>query len=177
MGCELSRREPRRKNPENLTSVKADTLSEPYGGGSCGRRHGARNRRRAEKEYDMRIFGFPLIAASILLAVSAFAQTSNRTTSAQSSDMATSHAGASNLPPDTLVTLDTQQKLKQSLMQSGFQDVLVTPSSYVIHAKAPDGSHILMQVSPDRLHAIIVPATGSSSAPGGSSSSESGTNR
>ena len=116
----------------------------------------------------MRIFGFPLIAASILLAAPAFAQSSN---------MTTSPAGASNLPPDTRVTLDTQQKLKQSLTQSGFQDVLVTPSSYVIHAKAPDGSHIVMQVSPDRLHAVIVPATGSSSAPGSSSSSESGTSR
>jgi hypothetical protein len=91
--------------------------------------------------------------------------------------MTTSDAGTSNLPPDTLVTLDTQEKLKQSLTQSGFQDVLVTPSSYLIHAKAPDGSHIVMQVSPDRLHAIIVPATGSSLAPGGSSTSESGTNR
>ena len=66
----------------------------------------------------MRIPAFPLIAASVLLAVPAFAQSSNMTTSA---------AGASNLPPDTRVTLDTQQKLKQSLEQGGFQDVLREP--------------------------------------------------
>ncbi len=116
----------------------------------------------------MRILAFPLIAASILLTAPAFAQ---------SSSVTTSDAGASNLPPDTLVTLDTQQKLKQSLTQSGFQDVLVTPSSYLIHAKAPDGSHIVMLVSPDRLHAIIEPASGSSSAPGGPSSSQNGASR
>ncbi len=116
----------------------------------------------------MRIPALPLIAASVLLAVPAFAQSSNMTTSA---------AGASNLPPDTRVTLDTQQKLKQSLEQGGFQDVLVTPSSYLIHAKAPDGSYIVMLVGPDHLHAIIEPATGSSTAPGGSSNSQSGTNR
>jgi hypothetical protein len=115
----------------------------------------------------MRIPAFPLIAASVLLAAPAFAQ---------SSSMTTSPAGASNLPPDTQVTLDTQQKLKQSLGQTGFEDVVVTPSSYLIHAKAPDGSHIVMLVSPDQLHAIIEPSTGSSSAPGGSPNSQGGTN-
>jgi len=116
----------------------------------------------------MRIPAIPLIASFALLAAPAFAQSSSMTTSATS---------ASNLAPDTLVTLDTQQKLKKSLEQSGFDKVLVTPSSYVIHAQAPDGSHIVMLVSPDRLHAIIEPATGSSSSPSGSSNSESGTNR
>lgn len=116
----------------------------------------------------MRIPAFPLIAVSVLLAAPAFAQSSSMTTSA---------AGVSNLPPDTRVTLDTQQKLKQSLSQSGFEDVVVTPSSYVIHAKAPDGSHIVMLVSPDQLHAIIEPPTGSSSAPAGSPGSRGGTNR
>jgi hypothetical protein len=115
----------------------------------------------------MRIPAFPLIAASVLVAAPAFAQSSN---------MTTSPAGASNLPPDTRVTLDTQQKLKQSLSQTGFEDVVVTPSSYLIHAKAPDGSHIVMLVSPDQLHAIIEPPTGSSSAPGGSPGSQGGTN-
>jgi hypothetical protein len=37
-------------------------------------------------------------------------------------------AGRWTLPPDTLVTLDTQQKREQSLEQSGFKNVLVTRS-------------------------------------------------
>jgi hypothetical protein len=116
----------------------------------------------------MRIPATPLVASLLLFAAPAFAQSSSTTSSA---------ALASQLPPDTMVTLDTQQKLKQSLEQSGFENVLVTPTSYVIHAQAPDGSHIVMLVSPDRLHAIIELPTGSSSAPGGSPNSQSGGNR
>jgi hypothetical protein len=129
------------------------------------------------KEHEMHISSISLIASLVLLAVPASAQNSNMSTPARSSDPSTSTTSASQLPPDTLVTLDTQQKLKQSLEQSGFQKVLVTPSSYVIRAKAPDGSHIVMLVSPDQLHAIIEPAWGSSSAPGGSPSSGNGANR
>ncbi len=77
------------------------------------------------------------------------------------------------------VTTDTQQKLTQSLEQNGFKNVIVAASSFIIHAQAPDGSHIVMLVSPDQMNALItpaMPATGSSTEPGGSSSSESGTN-
>jgi hypothetical protein len=73
------------------------------------------------------------------------------------------------------LTTDTQQKLKQSLEHNGFKNVVVAPSSFVIHAQAPDGSHIVMLVSPDQMNALITPSTGSSTEPGGSSSSESGT--
>ncbi len=52
----------------------------------------------------------------------------------------------------------------------------MTPSSDLIHAKAPDGSHIVMLVSLDQLNAIIEPPTGSSSAPGGSPGSQCCTN-
>src|ERR1700752_3298368 len=55
------------------------------------------------KEYDMRVPAFSLIVASVLLAAPAFAQSSSVTTSSER---------ASNLPPDTMGTLDTQQKLK-----------------------------------------------------------------
>ena len=61
------------------------------------------------------------------------------------------------LPPvcqDTAVTLDTQQKLKQSLQQSDFKKVVVVPEAY-IHAQAPDGSKIVMEVSPDQMQAVI----------------------
>src|SRR5487761_58110 len=105
------------------------------------------------EERNMRIPAFPLIASFVLLAAPALAQTSNMT-GGQPGDTSTSTS--SDVAPDTAVTLDTQQKLKQSLVQSGFKDVLVVPEAYIIHAQAPDGSKIVMGVSPDHLRAVIV---------------------
>lgn len=111
----------------------------------------------------MRVPAFPIIASFVLLAVPALAQPSNQPsnmTGGQLSDTSTS----SRIPPDTAVTLDTQQKLKQSLEQSGFKNVIVVPEAFVIHAQAPDGSKIVMEVSPDQMQAVIE-RTGSSSQP------------
>ena len=110
----------------------------------------------------MRVPGLPMIASFVLLAAPALAQTSNMTGD-QHGDTSTS----SRVPPDTAVTLDTQQRLKQSLEQSGFKNVLVLPEAYIIHAQAPDGSKIVMSVSPDQVQAVIE-RTGSSSPPSGS---------
>jgi hypothetical protein len=109
----------------------------------------------------VRIPVFPIIASVVLLAAPAFAQTAG-TTTAQPSGASTS----SNLPDDTKVTLDTQQKLRQSLEEAGFKNVRVTAETYVVHAKAPDGSHIVMMVSPDQI-AGVIEHTGSSSPPQG----------
>jgi hypothetical protein len=68
----------------------------------------------------MRVPAFATIASFVLLAAPALAQTSNMTVG-QTGDTSTS----SHVPPDTAVTLDTQQKLKQSLEQSGFKKVVV----------------------------------------------------
>jgi hypothetical protein len=114
----------------------------------------------------MRVPAFPLIASFLLLAAPALAQTSNMT-GGQHSD--TSASTSSRVPPDTVVTLDTQQKLKQSLEQSGFKNVIVVPEAYIIHAQAPDGSKIVMEVSPDQMQAVIE-RTGSSSPQSGSTS-------
>jgi hypothetical protein len=121
----------------------------------------------------MRIPVFPIIGSLVLLAAPAFAQPAG-TTTAQPSGASPS----SNLPDDTKLTLDTQQKLRQSLEESGFKNVKVTAETYVVHAKAPDGSHIVMMVSPDQI-AGVIERTGSSSPPHGSmqtnpSSSEPG---
>ena len=70
------------------------------------------------EEHDMRVPSFPMIASFVLFAAPAFAQTSSMT-GGQLSDSPTS----SRLPPDTVVTLDTQQKLKQSIEQNGFKNV------------------------------------------------------
>jgi len=107
----------------------------------------------------MSVPSFPMIASFVLLAAPALAQPSGMT-GGQLSDAASS----SRLPPDTVVTLDTQQKLKQSLEQNGFKNVVVVPEAYIVHAQAPDGSKIVMEVSPDRMQALIE-RTGSSSRP------------
>jgi hypothetical protein len=108
----------------------------------------------------MRFPALPIIAAVVMLAAPALAQTASSGSSSSSS---------SQLPPDTAVTVDTQQKLKQSLEQNGFKDVVVVPRAYAIRAQAPDGSKIVMEVGPDQMHAIIERTGGSSSTSGGSS--------
>jgi hypothetical protein len=105
----------------------------------------------------MRVPAFATIASFVLLAAPALAQTTSMT-GGQLSDASTS----SRVAPDTAVTLDTQQKLKQSLEQSGFKKVVVVPEAFIIHAQAPDGSKIVMEVSPDQMQAVIE-RTGSSS--------------
>jgi hypothetical protein len=51
--------------------------------------------------------------------------------------------------------MDTQQKIRQALEQSGFKDVHVVPQSFVIRAQAPDGSRVVMLMSPDMVSGII----------------------
>lgn len=59
------------------------------------------------------------------------------------------------------VTADTKDRIRQSLIQSGFRDVRVIPEAFVIHAKAPDGSNIVMLLRPDVVTGVIE-QTGSS---------------
>ena len=113
----------------------------------------------------MRSPALPIIAAVVMLAPPAFAQTTSTTGSSRSDSP--SSTSSSQLPPDTAVTVDTQQKLKQSLEQNGFKNVIVVPEAYAIHAQAPDGSRIVMEVSPDQMRAVIE-RTGSSPSASGS---------
>ena len=59
------------------------------------------------------------------------------------------------------ITQDTRAKIRQSLTQSGFRDVTVTPEAFVIHAMAPDGSHVVMLLRPDEVTGVVE-QTGSS---------------
>ena len=106
----------------------------------------------------MRFPALPIITSLAILAAPALAQTPS-TSGASRSDNPTSASSSSSsssqLPPDTAVTVDTQQKLKQSLEQNGFKNVVVVPEAYAIHAQAPDGSRIVMEVSPDQMRAVI----------------------
>ncbi len=72
------------------------------------------------------------------------------------------------------VTSDTRERIRQSLLQSGFRDVNVTPEAFVIHAMAPDGSHIVMLLRPDELTGVI--ESGSSNGGGNGNYGNSGYN-
>jgi hypothetical protein len=78
---------------------------------------------------------------------------------------------------NSAVTDDTQQKLRQSLEQFGFKNVKVVPEAFLIRAKAPDGSRIVMRVTPDEIEGVIIERTGTSSRPDGSSPGQSGMTR
>jgi hypothetical protein len=58
--------------------------------------------------------------------------------------------------PGGKITTDTQQKIRQSLEQSGFKDIRVVPESFVVHAQAPDGSRNVMLLSPEEVSGVVM---------------------
>ena len=79
-------------------------------------------------------------------------------------------AGNNNQPG---LTYDTQQKIRQSLEQNGFRNVQVTPEAFVIRAQAPDGSRVLMEVTPDQFAEAVQPNTSTRSSHSGQMNSNS----
>jgi hypothetical protein len=124
----------------------------------------------------MRIPALPLIASVALFAGPALAQPSSVTaaqpnTSAspnassvtENPSMATQGGGqpytdtpSSNQQSGTDVSRGTRRALRQSLQGSGFRNVTVEPRTFVVHAQAPDGSHIVMLVGPERVSGVIM---------------------
>ena len=89
----------------------------------------------------------------------AWAQTSSSNPGTQD-NMASGTQSASGQSSPGLganVTADTQQKIRQSLEQSGFKDIRVVPETFVVRAQAPDGSRIVMLLSPDQMTELVVP--------------------
>lgn len=142
----------------------------------------------------MRLPALPIIASFALLASPAFAQSSGTTgtmpeqsgVSSPSTNTTTDQSGVSGPSTNTTeqtgmsgpaatwqhnasVTADTRQKIAQSLEQSGFKDIRVTPEAFVIHAQAPDGSRVVMLLRPDQVTGVVE-QTGSSSEPNGTTS-------
>jgi hypothetical protein len=104
-----------------------------------------------------------LASAFVLAGGSAvWAQTYNPNTGIQGNNNpgVQSSLGQSSLgqsSPGLGVTADTQQRIRQSLEQSGFRNVEVVPQSYVVRAQAPDGSRIVMFMSPDQFAEVAFP--------------------
>ena len=110
----------------------------------------------------MRIRAFPIIASFALFAAPALAQTSGVTSNQPSGMTSNQPYGTSNSPNASSgqqqgVTVDTQQKIRQSLENSGFRNVQVLPEAFVIRAQAPDGSRVVMLLRPDELVSMIQP--------------------
>ena len=123
----------------------------------------------------MRLAGLPIVMSLALFAAPVFAQSSTTATSP------TTSSNASNPSRDHGVSMDTQQKIRHSLEQNGFKNVQVIPQSFVIRAQAPDGSRVVMEVSPDQFEEVIAPPvrSGNSTSPNrsnlqGSTSSSTG---
>jgi hypothetical protein len=86
-------------------------------------------------------------------------------------------AGGQGAPAgQNAVTAVTPGQIKSSLEASGFKNVSVVPQAFLIRATAPDGSRIVMQVSPDAVYGVVGAAAdqAGSSATGGASSGGSG---
>jgi hypothetical protein len=88
----------------------------------------------------MQVSAFAIFASFLLLVAPTAAQTTN----------------LSSPPLDVAVTLDTQQKLKQSLEKNRFKNVVVIPEADVIRAQAPDGSKIIIEITPDHVTGVLV---------------------
>src|SRR5215213_5144947 len=87
----------------------------------------------------MQVSPFAIFASFLLLAAPTFAQTTN----------------LSSPPLDAAVTPDTQQKLKESLEKNRFKNVVVIPND-IIRAQAPDGSKIMIEITPDHVTGVVV---------------------
>ena len=81
---------------------------------------------------------FAIFASFLLLAAPTAAQTTNLSS------------------PPAAVTRDTQQKMKQSLEKNRFKNVVVIPEADVIRAQAPDGSKVIIEISPDHVTGVVV---------------------
>lgn len=148
----------------------------------------------------MRFAAAPLIISLALLASPAFAQNGGGDTGANSpnpqlnettgpssaTETGTDNQGTAtpgamnnhssaatnmqNWQNNARVTRNTEWKIRQSLADSGFKDIRIMPQAYVIHAQAPDGSRVVMEVAPDQFAAMVQPNAASGSSMNNSSS-------
>jgi hypothetical protein len=85
-----------------------------------------------------------------------WAQTSSTNSDTQGNRSPGAQSSWGQSSGDDGITADTQQKIRQSLEQSGFRNVQVMPQSFVVRAQAPDGSHLVMFMSPDRFAELSI---------------------
>lgn len=108
-----------------------------------------------------------LIATScalMLLSGAAFAQNSNSSQSNSSSS--SSMSGTNNTP--------IREQVKDNLQKAGFQDVSVTPASFLVRAKDKSGRPVAMVMTPDSVMMVTeMPVAGGSDGTASSSGQSS----
>ena len=87
----------------------------------------------------------------------AWAQSSSSNPGTQSNTTPGTQSAWGQSSPGASVSADTQQKIRQSLEQSGFKDIHVVPETFVVRAQAPDGSRIVMLLRPDQMTEVMMP--------------------
>src|SRR5215210_1968757 len=87
----------------------------------------------------MQVSPFIIFASFLLLAAPTAAQTTNPTSRLL----------------NAAVTLDTQEKLAKSLEKNRFKNVVVIPEADIIRAQAPDGSNIIIEITPDHVTGVV----------------------
>ncbi len=115
-----------------------------------------------------------LLAVAGLMAGSAtaFAQTQQGSSSAQSGTSQTQQQSATK-PPSAM----TQDRLKQVLTQAGFQNVQIVDASYLVQARTKEGDSVLMLINPPdpmRGASAASSSAGTAGAPGSTGSTTSG---
>lgn len=88
--------------------------------------------------------------------------------------MQSSQMGPSAQSNQKVVTSTTSGQIKNSLESSGFKNVSVVPQNFLIRATAPDGSRVVMQVSPDALYGVVVNPSEQASSSGTGGGTHSG---
>ena len=115
------------------------------------------------------------VAAVLLCAPAAFAQTPNTPGSQPSAGSQSPSAGSqpsSQSTANSNQTLAAANKIKQDLTSAGFTDVKVVAESFVVQAKSKDGDPVLMTIGP---HGMSVFEAMNSSGANSNASSPSGT--
>jgi len=119
------------------------------------------------------IKGAAIAGVLMLTAGSAWAGNYNTGAGMQGSTSSGTQSALGQSSPGAGVTADTQQRIRQSLEQSGFKDIRIVPESFVVRAQAPDGSRIVMLLSPDQVTGVVM-SSGSSGMQGSGSQQSAG---
>ncbi|MDC7785059.1 hypothetical protein PQJ75_02195 [Rhodoplanes sp. TEM] len=119
------------------------------------------------------------IAAAILALgmVPAAAQSGSQSSGSQSG----TQKNAAGQSQNQRVGAMSQDKLRKTLQQSGFQDITIVDAAYIVHAKTSDGDMVVMYINPPSAVSAASQGgtssqgtTGSSSSSGSAGSSSSG---
>lgn len=137
----------------------------------------------------MRVVTVLAATAAFAFAIPALAQqggaSSGSSRTGQTASPGSSSAQTSTPSSGGAANAMTQQALRQSLEQAGFQDIEVLDAAYLVQARTKDGDEVTMMINPPSAGTAASGSStsgsgqgsGASSSPTGSSSTSSGSNQ